>query len=147
MIKRIIKHIRGETGSSDYISATVFILVAAVMIMLILDVFSIISAKQQIDTTADQLVRQIQLAGKVEKNDVESLIQNMSTVNKAETIQYNIETTYMTNGDGCRTAIQLGTPFSVTVKADVMLGGFWQITGQTISLSSTSSGVSERYWK
>ena len=48
-----------------YIDTVVFILVAVIFIAFILNLFSIISAKQQLDVCADQLTRQIQLAGEV----------------------------------------------------------------------------------
>jgi hypothetical protein len=69
-----------------------------------------------------------------------------SDLGKADNITYRVDTSYITK-EGCTTAIQLGTPFYLTITADLQLGGFWQITGLPMTLKSTAAGVSERYWK
>ena len=59
-IKKIIK---SERGDVSYISTFVYILVAMIMVAFILNVFHIISVKQEMDHISDQLVKQIQLNG------------------------------------------------------------------------------------
>ena len=56
-IKKIIK---SERGDVSYISTFVYILVAMIMVAFILNVFHIISVKQEMDHISDQLVKQIQ---------------------------------------------------------------------------------------
>ena len=60
-----MKKLLNRKGEGTYIDSVVFILVAVIFIAFILNLFSIISAKQQLDVCADQLTRQIQLAGEV----------------------------------------------------------------------------------
>ena len=63
-------------GEETNIDTVVFILVAVIFIAFILNLFSIISAKQQLDVCADQLTRQIQLAGEV-NSTTDSLFQSL----------------------------------------------------------------------
>lgn len=56
-----MKKLLNRKGEGTYIDTVVFILVAVIFIAFILNLFSIISAKQQLDVCADQLTRQIQL--------------------------------------------------------------------------------------
>jgi len=112
----------------------------------IIDVLSIVLTKQKLDAAADQVTRQIQLAGKVD-TDTEQLLETLTAdLGKATAITYAIDTDYITK-EGCTTAIQLGTPFYLKITADVQLGGFWQLVGIPMQLTSTAAGVSERYWK
>ena len=145
MIK-IKKALFNERGEATYINSVVYILIVVVMLTVIMDVLAVIMTKQKLDSAADQVTRQIQLAGKVD-DDTESLLNYLSgDVGKADSITYSIDTTYITK-DGCPTAIQLGTPFYLTLTADVNLGGFWELIGIPITLQSKAAGVSERYWK
>lgn len=117
-----------------------------VVLAVIMDVLAVIMTKQKLDSAADQVTRQIQLAGKVDE-DTEALLDFLSTdLGKADNLSYTVDTDYITK-EGCSTAIQLGTPFYLTITADLELGGFWQITGLPMTLRSTAAGVSERYWK
>ena len=143
---RIRRSLHNQKGEFTYISSAVFILVGVLVLTVIIDVMSIIMTKQKIDTAADQMVRQIQLAGKVD-DDTESLIEYLANdLAKAENLRYSVDTDYITK-DGCDKAIQLGIPFYLTVTADLKLGGFWALTGVPITLQSHCTGVSERYWK
>ena len=49
--------------------------------------------------------------------------------------------------NGLKKKYRLGQIGGGTLTADLQLGGFWQITGLPMSLTSTAAGVSERYWK
>ena len=135
-----------DRGEANYISTVVYILVVVVVLAVIMDVLAVLMTKQKMDAAADQITRQIQLAGKVDE-DTESLIDFLTTdLGKADNLTYHVDTSYITK-EGCSTAIQLGTPFYLTISADLELGGFWQLTGLPIRLTSSAAGVSERYWK
>lgn len=135
-----------DRGEANYISTVVYILVVVIVLAVIMDVLAVIMTKQKMDAAADQITRQIQLAGKVDE-DTESLIDFLTTdLGKADNLTYHVDTSYITK-EGCSTAIQLGTPFYLTISADLELGGFWQLTGLPIRLTSSAAGVSERYWK
>jgi len=146
MIHCIRKHTKNDRAEANYISTVVYILVVVITLAVIMDVLAVIMTKQKLDAAADQVTRQIQLAGKVDE-DTSSLVEFLSTdLGKADNITYHVDTSYITK-EGCSTAIQLGTPFYLTITADLQLGGFWQITGLPMTLKSTAAGVSERYWK
>lgn len=131
-----------KRGEGTYIGAVVFILVAVMFIALILNLFSVISAKQQLDICADQLTRQIQLSGEVD-SDTETLFNMIcGKIGSVKNAAYKIDTTYYSGQK-----IQLGTPFQVTVTADASFGGFGDISLFHLTLTSTAAGVSEEYWK
>ena len=48
---------------------------------------------------------------------------------------------------GMTNAIQLGTPFFITIEGDAKLGGFWNFDLVNITVVARGSGVSEHYWK
>ena len=146
MIHRIRKHIKNDRAEATYVSTVIYILVVVITLAVIMDVLAVVMTKQKLDAAADQVTRQIQLAGKVDE-DTQTLVNLLtSDLGKADNVSYHIDSSYITK-EGCSTAIQLGTPFYVTLTADLQLGGFWQITGLPMSLTSTAAGVSERYWK
>ncbi len=135
-----------ERGELNYISTVVCIFVVALTLAVIMDVLAVIMTRQKLDSAADQVTRQIQLAGKVDDDTADLLTYLSADLGKADSVTYHVDTDYITKED-CTTAIQLGTPFYLTLTADVQLGGFWEITGLPMTLKSTAAGVSERYWK
>ena len=107
-----------------------------------LNLFSIISAKQQLDVCADQITRQIQLSGEVD-SDTDKLFSTIcSGVKVLHDTKYTVNTTYHSGKK-----IQLGTPFEVKVTAKAYLGGFGDFGLFPINLVSVGAGVSEEYWK
>ena len=114
---------------------------AVIFIAFILNLFSIISAKQQLDVCADQLTRQIQLAGEV-NSTTNSLFDSLcGDISSVENISYTVDTTYYSGSK-----IQLGTPFRVTVTAKAYLGGFGDFGLFPIELVASGAGISEEYW-
>lgn len=144
-IKQILKSDRGE---SNYFSAIVFIFVAVVVLAFVINLFSIISTKQQLDHAADQMVKQIQLAGGV-NNDTDALFTFLSSqIRGAQNITYSVDATYWSpRPSGMKNAIQLGTPFFITIQGRARLGGFWNFSFTQITLTARGAGVSEHYWK
>ena len=55
--------LKSENGDVNYFSTVVFIFIAVLLLAFILDLFIIISTKQELDHCADQMVKQIQLSG------------------------------------------------------------------------------------
>ena len=91
---------------------------------------------------ADQLTRQIQLAGEVNA-DTDRLFESIAgRIGGAEDLEYTVSTHYLTGKK-----IQLGTPFSVTVTGTAHLGGFGDFALFPVRLVSYGAGVSEEYWK
>lgn len=137
-----MKKLLNKRGEGTYVDTVVFILVAVIFIAFILNLFSIISAKQQLDVCADQLTRQIQLSGEV-NSTTDSLFQSLcGDIAFVENISYTVDTTYHSGSK-----IQLGTPFRVTVTATAYLGGFGDFGLFPIELTASGAGISEEYWK
>lgn len=138
----MIKLLKSKRGEGTYIDTVIFVIIAAIFISFILNLFSIISAKQQMDVCADQLTRQIQLSGEV-NTETENLFKIIcGKIWAVDNINYAIDTTYYDEKK-----IQLGVPFEVTITATAYLGGFGEIDLFPIELVSTSAGISEEYWK
>lgn len=144
-VKRILKSDRGE---ANYISTVVYIFVAVIILAFILNLFSIISAKQQLDHCADQMVKQIQLAGGI-NSDTDSLFSYLCReITGATNIKYEIDSDYHSpRPSGMTKGIQLGTPFYVTITGDAKLGGFWNFKLIKFTVNAKGAGVSEKYWK
>ena len=137
-----MKILSQKKAEGTYISTVVFVLIAVIFIGLVINLFSIIAAKSQMDTAADQLTRQIQLAGEVSA-DTDRLFSDITGhIGAAENIRYTVSTHYLTGKK-----IQLATPFSVTVTGTAYLGGFGDFNIFPINLVSYGAGVSEEYWK
>ena len=149
MKKGIRRLLLSERGDSSYISSFVYILVVAIMIAFIINVFHIISVKQEMDHISDQLVKQIQLNGG-KSNDTDALFNYLAgelsevsgtPVPKASGL------TYQVTSSGSTDRIQIGTPFYVSVTGRCYLGGFWKFNLVPINIRAQGAGVSEHYWK
>lgn len=139
---KIAKILKNNRGEGTYIETVVFVLVVVIFLSFTLNLFSIISAKQQLDVCADQLTRQIQLSGEVD-SDTDKLFDTIcSGVKVLHDTKYTVSTTYHSGKK-----IQLGTPFEVKVTAKAYLGGFGDFGLFPINLVSVGAGVSEEYWK
>ena len=137
-----MKILSQKKAEGTYISTVVFVLIAVIFIGLVINLFSIIAAKSQMDAAAEQLTRQIQLAGEVSA-DTDRLFSDITGhIGAAENIRYSVSTHYLTGKK-----IQLATPFSVTVTGTAYLGGFGDFNIFPINLVSYGAGVSEEYWK
>ncbi len=118
------------------------------LLAFILDLFSIISTKQELDHCADQMVKQIQLSGGI-NGETDQLFHFLcSQIEGAENISYSIDASYKSpTPSGMSRAIQLGTPFYITITGRAKLGGFWNFNLVNITVVSRGAGVSEHYWK
>lgn len=140
--------LRSELAEANYFSAVVFIFIAVLLLAFIIDLFSIISTKQELDHCADQMVKQIQLAGGINAETDELFDFLCSQMNGAEGITYSVDSTYQSpTPSGMRHGIQLGTPFYITIEGKAKLGGFWNFNLIRINVVARGSGVSEHYWK
>ena len=138
--------LNNERGEANYFSTVVFIFIAVLLLAFIIDLFSIISTKQELDHAADQMVKQIQLSGGV-NGETDELFEFLSSqIEGAENISYSIDATYTSpRPSGMTNAIQLGTPFFITIEGDAKLGGFWNFDLVNITVVARGSGVSEHY--
>lgn len=140
--------LKSDRAESSYISTTIYIFVAVIILAFIINVLSIISAKQQMDYCADQLVKQIQLSGGI-SSDTDDLFDFLQArIKGASDLEYTVDAVYKAPAPaGMQNAIQLGTPFYLTLTGETTLGGFWDLDFARITLKSTAAGVSEKYWK
>lgn len=141
MKKRIWRLLLSERGDASYISSFVYILVVAIMIAFIINVFHIISVKQEMDHISDQLVKQIQLNGG-KSSDTDALFNYL-----AGRLSEVSGLTYQVTSSGSTDRIQIGTPFYVSVTGRCYLGGFWKFNLVPINIRAQGAGVSEHYWK
>jgi len=148
LLKKIRGILRSETAEANYFSTVVFIFVAVVILAFVINLFSIISTKQQLDHAADQMVKQIQLAGGVNA-DTDALFTFLrGQIRGAQNITYTVDATFRSpRPSGMQNAIQLGTPFFVTLHGRANLGGFWNFNLTQIIIEARGAGVSEIYWK
>jgi len=141
MKNKIKQQLLSEGGEASYISTFIYILVVSILLAFIINVFHIISVKQEMDHCVDQLVKQIQLNGGV-NSETDSLFSFLSTdISKVHDMSYHIECS------GSARRIQIGTPFYVTMTGRCYLGGFWKFDLVPINIAARGAGVSEHYWK
>ena len=148
MCKSLRRILKSDKAEATYISTVVYIFIAVLILAFIINVFSIISTKQQLDHCADQMVKQIQLNGGV-NSDTDALFSYLrGQITGATGVTYTIDSTYKTPcPSGMQKVIQLGTPFYITITGNANLGGFWRLDISRITIVASGAGVSERYWK
>lgn len=141
MKKKIRRVLLSERGDSSYISSFVYIFVVVIMIAFIINVFHIITVKQEMDHMADQLVKQIQLNGGT-NGDTGSLFNYLAgEMSDVDGI------TYQVSCPGSSDRIQIGPPFYVSITGRCYLGGIWKFNLVSINMRAQGAGVSEHYWK
>ena len=141
MRKKLKRLLLSERGDSSYISSFIYILVVVILVAFIINVFHIISVKQEMDHIADQIVKQIQLNGGT-SGDTDALFTSLTNqMSEVEGLSYQV------SGPSNTGRIQIGTPFYVTVTGCCYLGGFWKFNLVPINVRSQGAGVSEHYWK
>ena len=140
--------LKNERGEANYFSTVVFIFITVLLLAFIINLFGIISTKQQLDHCADQMVKQIQLSGGTNA-ETDALFQFLcSQISGATNLSYSINASYKSpTPGGMGRAIQLGSPFYITITGDARLGGFWNFNLINIRIVSRGAGVSEHYWK
>lgn len=111
------------------------------MIVFIINVFHIISVKQEMDHMADQMVKQIQLNGGTNADTAALFSYMAGQINDVDNL------TYQVTGLGNTSRIQIGTPFYVTITGRCYLGGIWKFNLVPIDMRAQGAGVSEHYWK
>lgn len=147
-MRRICRILKSEGGVADYLSAVVYVLIVVMVLSLAVNVFSVLAVKRQMDLTADQMAKQIQLAGGT-NHETEELFQTLcAEMTAAENISYQVQASYYSpKPSGMTHAIQIGNSFTVTIYGEAQLGGMWRLTAIQIPITAKAAGVSERYWK
>lgn len=141
MKQKLKRLLLSERGESSYISSFVYILVVVILIAFIINVFHIISIKQEMDHMADQIVKQVQLNGGSNADTTALFNYLAAEMNDVDGLSYQIDCS------GSSSRIQIGTPFYVTITGRCYLGGFWHFNLIPINMKAQGAGVSEHYWK
>ena len=127
LFQKARKVLNNERGEANYFSTVVFIFIAVLLLAFIIDLFSIISTKQELDHAADQMVKQIQLSGGV-NGETDELFEFLSSqIEGAENISYSIDATYtsprpsgMTNANGMDRTTPI-TPLKAKTRSNCLL--------------------------
>lgn len=105
MRKKLKRLLLSERGDSSYISSFIYILVAVILIAFIINVFHIISIKQEMNHMADQIVKQIQLNGGT-SGETDSLFSYLSgEMNEVEWLAYQVSCSGSLNRIQIRTCL------------------------------------------
>ena len=128
---RLLQSRRGE----GYVDVIVIVLVIMLCVALAVKVFPVFIAKNQLDTFADELVREIEITGRV----------SSSTNNKINQLKEQLgidpEISFSKGG-----YIQLNDEVTVTLTLKHNIG-FFNFGSFPITLTSKATGKSEVYWK
>ncbi len=151
-IKKILKNDKGEGG---YVSAVVFVMIAAVMMLFVVQLGGVIANKVSLDANTKQIVKKMQLEGGLTQRAWDTIAELDATYQKdlnddgdcddrGESAVLEVDTPSVGNSGTIR-EVQLGDSFTVKVTVENFIGfgefGVW------VPLTSTQVGVSEKYWK
>jgi hypothetical protein len=130
---KLLKSTRGEAtiGAVTVLLTSLFI-IAFVLFRL----FPVFTAKQQLDTYAQELCRTAEICGRVGAETTERARELTENTGLSPTIEWS------DTGE-----IQLGEKISVTCSIQKDIGLFAGIGSVPITLTSRASGKSEVYWK
>ena len=131
-MRHLLKSNRGE----GYIDVVVLVLCAMLVIALAVKVFPAYIIKQQLDTFAVELMREAEIAGRVETETTQrELILREKT---------GINPTIVWSKSG---QIQLNEEITVTVTYPINIGLFGGFGSFPITLRADAAGKGEVYWK
>lgn len=123
---------RGE----GYIDVAVIVLCAMLVIALAVRVFPVYIAKQQLDTFADELCREAQIAGRVGSETARRQRSLEEETGLSPDVSWSVSGRVQLNGE---------ITLTLTLERDIgLFAGFGSFP---VTLRSQSSGKSEIYWK
>lgn len=126
-------------SGEGYIDVVIVILSAMLVIALAVQVFPVFVAKNQLNTFADEIVREAEISGRI-GSDVNNKMKDMK---KQTGLNPSISwsASYFSGNK-----IQLNGEINVTLKQTVDIG-FFSFGSFPIELTSKAKGRSEVYWK
>lgn len=133
-MRKYIKRLAEKKGST-YIGVTIFVMIMVMMLMFIITVAPVFLTKMTLNNYANELCREAEIAGRVGSETTARLERLNETSGITPTVVWS------KNGK-----IQIGDTFTVTVSTQVDLS-FFVFTGRPITISSSTNGISEVYWK
>lgn len=135
MEKRLKKIAESQKGEG-YVDVIVLVLSAVMVLALSMRVLPVFIQKQQLDTFATELVREVEVSGRV----------GTETSRRAAilTEKTGLHPDISWSADG---RIQLNEEVTVTLTLDTNIGLFGEFASFPITLQAKASGKSEVYWK
>ena len=137
MIKKLLHSRRGE----GYIDTCIGVIVFVMILVVIINVFSFITLKTEMDEICDELIETATFTGEFGSDfwdrDGELLDKHYWYGIDTDAERY-YNTTYQ--------RVQLGDTMTVTINVTTYLKGFG-IVKIPVNVSVTKSGISEKYWK
>lgn len=151
-LKNVLNNERGEGG---YISAVVFVMIAAMLMLFVVQLGGVVANKVSLDANTKQIVKKMQLEGGLTQGTWDTITEFNATYRKdanedgdcndrGESVVIEIDTPTVGNTETIR-KVQLGDGFTVKTTIENFIG-FGDI-GVWVPLTSTQVGVSEKYWK
>lgn len=130
-MRKLLRSKRGE----GYIDVCIIVLVVIMMLALFTAAAPVMTAKMQLDNSADELVREAEISGRIGAETTS----RARVLSEKTGLSPKIE--WSRNGK-----IPLNQEFTVTltVTLDIGFGGFGSFP---VTLTSKASGKSEVYWK
>ncbi len=130
-MRKLLRSKRGE----GYIDVCIIVLVVIMMLALFTAAAPVMTAKMQLDNSADELVREAEISGRIGAETTA----RARVLSEKTGLSPKIE--WSRNGK-----IPLNQEFTVTltVTLDIGFGGFGSFS---VTLTSKASGKSEVYWK
>lgn len=131
-LKRILKDTRGE----NYIDVTVLVLIGMLILAFTLKVYPVYVAKSNLDTFANELVREAEIYGRVgtETSQRQRVLEERTGLHPT--------VSWSRSGN-----IQLNEEVTVTVKIRKDIGLFANFGSFPVELTAKATGKSERYFK
>lgn len=130
-----MKKILGSTSGEGYIDTVVIVIVARLVIAMVVKVYPVFIAKNELNTFANELARVAEIEGRIGSKTRAKENELKASMGITPTVQWS------------RTGeIQLSEEFSVTVTQIVDIG-FFEFGSFPITLKSKATGRSEVYYK
>lgn len=129
---QLIRSKRGE----GYVDVVVIVLAAMLCITLAIKVLPVFVAKHQLDTFADELVREAEISGRVSSETSQRAAELQAQTGLHPTIAWS------KTGQ-----IQINEEVTVTLQTTVNIGLFGSFGSFPIELTAKAKGRSEVYWK
>ncbi|EHJ7843784.1 MAG: DUF4320 family protein [[Clostridium] innocuum] len=131
-IRQLLKEERGE----NYIDVTVMVLIGMLILAFTLKVYPVYVAKANLDTFANELVREAEISGRVgaETTQRQRILEERTGLRPT--------VSWSRSGN-----IQLNEEVTVTVKIKKNIGLFSNFGSFPVELTAKATGKSERYFK
>lgn len=136
-MKDVIKNKRGD----GYIDVVISVLVSMMMIVLILNVFSFMTVKQDMDYFAKEMINCAAANGTTAGRVNTRYYELVAEIGIAPTVVWN--TTYF---NASQRTVQLGDTITVTLTLNSRVRGLGVIS-IPVTLTAKNSGISQKYWK